>query len=202
MIRRTLFEKEELLYGVLQQGREGRLNSKYNKDKWRLIPKEQDGVSKWKIAKRKNQGRGDSCWSHTGVIRYWGSGVRNLIRYGEWSEPEWRILLNWLSRILTNTTVSGSGEHPQVGSSQKEISEKLDSSLIKGESLSYSTMCSVFFSSSFHIFSLPLVFNTLIIKWLETVFSNFSYWASCISVFEERFCLILSLSSHLGTPVT
>ena len=121
--------------------------------------------------------------------------MRNLIRYGEWSEPEWRILLNWLSRILTNTTVSGSGEHPQVGSSQKEISEKLDSSLIKGESLSYSTMCSVFSSSSFHIFSLPLVFNTLIIKWLETVFSNFSYWASCISVFEERFCLILSLSS-------
>ena len=45
----------------MQQGREGRLNSKYNKDKWRLVPKEQDGVSEWKITKRKNQGWGDSC---------------------------------------------------------------------------------------------------------------------------------------------
>ena len=129
-------------------------------------------------------------------------GVRNLIRNGEWSETEWRILLNWLSRILTNTAVSGSGEHPRVGYSQKEVSEKLDSSLIKGESLSYSTVCNFFFSSTFHIFSLPLVFNSLIIKWLEPVFCNFSYWASCIRVFEERFCLILSLLSFGDSSYT
>ena len=41
----------------MQQGREIRLNSKY-KDKWRLIAKEQDGVSKWKITKRKKSGIG------------------------------------------------------------------------------------------------------------------------------------------------
>lgn len=57
MIRDFIQEGGTAVWGFAA-GIEGRLKSKYNKDKWRLIPKEQDGVSKWKITKRKNQGRG------------------------------------------------------------------------------------------------------------------------------------------------
>lgn len=46
--------------GLLQQGREIRLNSKYNKDSWRFIAKEQSGVSGWNSTKKKCQGQEDS----------------------------------------------------------------------------------------------------------------------------------------------
>ena len=85
-----------------------------------------------------------------------------------------------------------------MGSSQKEDSEKLDSSLIKGESLSYSTMCSAFFSSSFHIFSLPFVFNSLIIR--NSLLISLTELLAFVSLRKDS--APFSLSSHLGTPVT
>lgn len=59
-MRQTLFRTISIGVGTTEMGfcsggREIKLNSRYNKEKWEFIAKDGVGVSEWKITKRKHQ---------------------------------------------------------------------------------------------------------------------------------------------------
>lgn len=117
-VKKTLFQGvghgdqcREHYNGILQWGKDIRLNFKYCMGECKCIANEQDGVNGWKITTRKHQEKGEfslnqpnSCWRQARLMRYHlGEGViRNPFRYVGLSYIEdGRFSLSRFNRVPT-----------------------------------------------------------------------------------------------------